>query len=70
VGQVTLDSLQRVYSYTASQLDELQKSLTDHNLTGIPDSDISLKDIEKKKLELNKQLNKLHSLRSKKIIHL
>jgi hypothetical protein len=41
-----------------------------NQLKGIPDSDISLKMLEEKKLEMQQALNKLKTTRTKKIVHL
>jgi len=70
VNQVRLDSLQRVYNNTLLKLNTAERELTAQQITGIPDSDISLKAIEDKKHQAQQALNNLRGLRSKKIVHL
>ena len=70
VAQIRLDSLQKVYTVVAVDLNKVEKQLTKCELKGIPDTDITLKEVEQKKQEVNKTLRSLRSLRSKKIVHL
>jgi bla regulator protein blaR1 len=70
VNEVRIDSIQTAYSSAISKMDEMRKELTEKDLNGIPDSDISLKELEAKKAEVRKALNDLKSTRSKKIVHL
>ncbi|HKB46001.1 MAG TPA: M56 family metallopeptidase [Chitinophagaceae bacterium] len=70
VNQIRLDSLQKVYSEAAGNLNIIHEQLSCNNLKGIPDTDITLQEVEQKKQEVNKTLRSLRILRSKKIVHL
>ena len=70
VNNIRLDSLQKVYNQAICKLDETSTQLLRSDLKGIPDTDITIKAIEEKKLEMQKALNKLKSTRTKKIVHL
>jgi len=70
ITQITLDSLKTVLNAEASQLNRVQEELSANELTGIPDTDITLKDVEQKKQEVNKTLNTLRVIKTKKVIHL
>jgi hypothetical protein len=70
VNQIRLDSLQKVYSEAAGNLNIIHEQLFNDSLKGIPDTDITLKEVEQKKQEVNKTLRTLKALRSKKIVHL
>jgi len=67
---IRLDSLQKVYTIAAEHLDKVQQELTENNLTGIPDTDVTLTEVKNKKVQLQKLSNNLRAIRSKKIIHL
>jgi len=70
VSNIRIDSLQKVYNEAICKIDDVSKELTLNQLKGIPDSDVSLKMLEEKKLEMQKALNKLKATRTKKIVHL
>ena len=70
VTMIRIDSLQKVYSIAVNKLDKVQKELSVNNLTGIPDSDITLKEVECKKEQLQKLSDNLKAIKAKKIIHL
>ncbi|MES1222672.1 MAG: M56 family metallopeptidase [Bacteroidota bacterium] len=70
VAQIRIDSIQKVYSEVASNLDLMQKELATNDQDAIPDTDITLKEIELKKKEVTRTLNTLKAIQSKKIIHL
>jgi bla regulator protein blaR1 len=70
VNNIRLDSLHKVYSATAIKLNEVQKLLAEQNMKGIPDTDISIQELQKKQCEIQKGLNNLNALRKKKVIHL
>ena len=70
LAEIKLDSLQQVYTSVISGLSSLEKELTITNECGIPDSDITLKLLEKNKREAQKAINKLKSVRHRKIVHL
>src|SRR5687767_8834551 len=70
VNNIRLDSLQKVYNHAICKLEETSTQLLRCDLKGIPDTDITIKAIEEKKLEMQRALNKLKSTRTKKIVHL
>jgi beta-lactamase regulating signal transducer with metallopeptidase domain len=70
VNQIRMDSLQMVYNKALNQLDVVQQELNSHKITGFPDTDITLKEVEQKKNEARKALNSIKAVRSKKIVHL
>jgi bla regulator protein blaR1 len=70
VNQLRLDSIQLVYNKAINKLEGARKELSLNNMNGIPDTDITLKEIEKKKLEVQHVLNELKIVRKKKIVHL
>jgi len=70
VNQIRFDSLQVVYNKAISKLDDASKKLSLNDIKGIPDTEISLKAIEKKKADVKKALTELKAVRSKKIVHL
>jgi len=70
VNNIRIDSLQKVYTDVICKLDLTQQELTQNNLPGIPDSDITLKTIDERRQLVQKTLNKLKAVRNKKIVHL
>lgn len=70
ITNIKLDSLQKVYNIAASKLDKVQAELIQSDLKGIPDTDITLKELEQKKEELRKLSGNLKAIRSKKIVRL
>jgi bla regulator protein BlaR1 len=70
VNNIRIDSLQKVYSEAICQLDITKQELSKNNLPGIPDSDITLRTIEETKQQVQRTLNRLKAVRTKKIVHL
>lgn len=70
INMIKTDSLMKVYNDAMVNLNLAQKELANLNLKGIPDSDISLKAITDKKRQLQKEVNRLKSIRNKKVVHL
>ena len=70
VSKITLDSLQKVYSTAYADLCKLQSQLNENCQPSIPDTEISIESIEAKKLEIQRSLNKLKVVRTKKVVHL
>ena len=70
VNHIRMDSLQLVYNKALNQLDIVQQELNSQHISGIPDTDITLKEVEQKKAEAQKALNSIKAIRSKKIVHL
>lgn len=70
VTDIRLDSLRKVYNDAISKLEETSNQLSICELKGIPDTDITIKAIDQKKLEMQQALDRLKSLRTKKIVHL
>lgn len=70
VNQVRMDSIQMVYNKTLTKLDGVRKELKQSDMKGIPDSDITLIELEQRKADVQKALSKLKAVRSRKIVHL
>jgi bla regulator protein blaR1 len=70
VSQVRMDSLQKVYNIALSKYDHIQKELKANNVKGIPDTDITLAEIDQKKREAQKAINNIKAIRNKKIVSL
>lgn len=70
VEQVKMDSLQSVYRHALSQLEKIEATLLENEARGIPDTDISLKLIEKSRKETIRALNEAKSGKAKKIVTL
>jgi bla regulator protein blaR1 len=70
VSNIRLDSLQRSYTKALTDLAQLERQLNQLDLSGIPDSDVSLEEVVEKKLDLQKAINKVKAAKSKKVIHL
>lgn len=70
VNQVRMDSIQAVYNKTLRKLDGVRKELKQSDMKGIPDSDITLMELEQKKADVQRALTELKIARSKKIVHL
>lgn len=70
LAEITLDSLQQVYTIAISNLNNLQKELKAVKEPGIPDTDITVDLIDMKKKELEKAINKLKTVHPKKIVKL
>ena len=70
VNQVRMDSLQMVYNQVLSKLDFVQQELNCNNINSIPDTDITLKEVEQKRKEAQRALNSIRAIRSKKVVHL
>lgn len=68
--RIKTDSLVSVYSSALADLNHAQRELNRLSITGIPDSDISLKALTEKQRTLQKALLQLKSTRNKKIVHL
>jgi beta-lactamase regulating signal transducer with metallopeptidase domain len=70
ISMIRLDSVRHVYLKALENICVVQSELKENNLTAIPDSDITLKEVELQKVEVQKAINKLKTVRDKKIIHL
>jgi beta-lactamase regulating signal transducer with metallopeptidase domain len=70
ITEIKIDSLQEAYTSAIAELSSLQKELAENNLKGIPDTDISLKSVEQNKKEVQKAINTLIKVKTKKIVHL
>jgi hypothetical protein len=68
--EIKIDSLHQVYSIAIAELSGIQKELCENNLKGIPDTDISLESVEQTKKNVQKAMNTLNKVRTRKIIHL
>lgn len=70
VTMVRLDSLQQVYTDAINRIDLARTEMAESNQSGIPDSDITLKDLEQKRKELLNMTRYLKGIRTKKIVRL
>jgi len=70
VAEIKIDSLQQAYSQAMVELSSIQQQLCDNNLTGIPDTDVSLKAVEQGKKDIQKAINSLIRAKVKKVVHL
>lgn len=70
LNKLRTDSLVKVYNTAAANMALAQKELRAQSLTGIPDSDITLKDLAEKQRQLQRQVQYLKSSLRKKIVHL
>ncbi|MCR6720602.1 MAG: hypothetical protein NVV59_09960 [Chitinophagaceae bacterium] len=70
VSSIKLDSLQSVYVNALAGLEELEKELISSNVKSVPDSDVSLKNIARKRALVESLLNKVIATKEKKIIKL
>lgn len=70
MNMVRIDSLQRVYSDALSKIDKARAEMAEQQLSGIPDSDITLAELEQKRRELIRLNNYLKGIRTKKIVRL
>jgi beta-lactamase regulating signal transducer with metallopeptidase domain len=68
--EIRMDSLQQVYNGAVVQLSDLEKQLSENNLQGIPDTDISLKTVTETKKNIQLVINRLNQLKTRKIVHL
>ena len=70
MNHMRIDSLQSVYNLAASKLDQARTIMMESHTEGVPDTDITLKEVERKKKEVEKMLKELKLVRNKKIVHL
>lgn len=70
VTMVRMDSLQRVYADAISKIDMAKAEMAEYNQSAIPDTDITLKDLEQKREDLLKRNRYLKGVRTKKIVRL
>lgn len=70
IREITIDSLHKVYSDIVITLSDAKKEVAQLGVRGIPDTDITLKEVEKARQEAQKSLNTIRVLRAKKTVHL
>ncbi len=70
LAQIQLDSLRQAYTLALVNLNDLQQELKAADQKGVPDSDITLQDVEIKKNELRKAVSRIKSAQTRKIIRL
>lgn len=68
--EIRIDSLQQVYNGALSQLSDLQKQLCQNNLQGVPDTDITLKNVEETRKNIETIISNLVKIKTRKIVHL
>ncbi len=67
---IQLDSLSTVYSGALADLNRLKGQLLASKEKGIPDTDITVEKLERKSKELQRTLNKINTMRERKVVHL
>jgi bla regulator protein BlaR1 len=70
VASVRIDSLSHIYDKALTNLTEVQAELTNNNVNSIPDTDLSLQNIEKSRKELEKAIVDLKAVKNRKIVRL
>ncbi|MCX6318275.1 MAG: M56 family metallopeptidase [Bacteroidetes bacterium] len=70
VSVIRMDSLQRVYAEAISKIDMARSEMLQHNESGIPDSDITIKDLDRKRKDLILLNKLLKDIRTKKVVRL
>ncbi|MBL7745644.1 MAG: hypothetical protein JNN00_19390 [Chitinophagaceae bacterium] len=70
IVEIKTDSIQQAYNTALAELSALQQELCENNLKGIPDTEISLKAVEQSKKDIQKALNNLKKVKTRKIVHL
>jgi len=68
--EIKIDSVQQLYTVALNELSTIQKQLCENNMKGIPDTDISIESVELKKRNVQKAINTLQKVRTRKIVHL
>lgn len=70
LSKIKLDSLQSAYLIAAENINALQDYLKLNEQTCIPDSDITLEKLEQNQQQVQKALNTIKGMKTRKIIHL
>ncbi len=70
LSKIALDSVQRLYTLALSELNQVEKEMKAMNETSIPDTDVTLRSIELKKAEVEKAINTIRAVKTKKVVHL
>lgn len=70
MARIKLDSLQNVYNMALSELSALQSELAKNELTGVPDTDITLGLVEKKQQEVKEAIHTIKAIKTRKIVNL
>jgi hypothetical protein len=70
VNEMRIDSIQKVYSDAIYTIQEMQQELRESGVESVPDSEISLNLLEKRKNEFRRELNRMKATKNKKIVHL
>ena len=68
--KIKLDSLQNSYSEIAGSLESLIRNMKENKQTSVPDTDITIMNLEERNKQIQVLLNKIKGLLSKKVIHL
>jgi hypothetical protein len=70
ITNIKLDSLTTVYNLALTGLNEAQTWMDENNVESIPDTDLKLEEIKVHKEQLEKQLETIKAIKTRKIIHL
>jgi len=70
LAQIKLDSVQHQLNFNLKTLINVEKALKEHNVTAIPDTDITLQLVQENQQKAKDQLAKIKAARVKKIVRL
>ncbi len=70
LAEIKIDSLKSVYTTALNNIMNAKKQLNAEGLKGIPDSEITISELDASKKNVDVSLNKLRALKEKKIIRL
>jgi beta-lactamase regulating signal transducer with metallopeptidase domain len=70
LAQIKLDSLQKQVNFNLKTLINVEKALKENNVTSIPDSDVTLQLVQENQQKAREQLQKIRSVKVKKIVRL
>lgn len=70
ISKMRTDSLVKVYNDALVSINLAQKELNQLSITGVPDSDISLRSLADKQRQLQRELNRLKATKVRKTVHL
>ncbi|HEY1871853.1 MAG TPA: M56 family metallopeptidase, partial [Chitinophagaceae bacterium] len=70
ITNIKLDSLTSVYNLALTDLNQVQTWMDENNVESIPDTDLKLEEVKVQKEQLQKQLETIKAIKTRKIIHL
>ncbi len=70
ITNITLDSLTTAYNMALTDLNTAEKWMNENKVESIPDTDLKLGEVKLQMDKLQKQMETIHEIKNKKIIHL